>query len=384
MHDKFLKFNNFSLYLDLPISLELTNLIAPMFHFLKLKRIHPQRAIAFRILLANCLNLGKDQMLQIAVNKNITYQREKEKISARYFRDVIKYWKANGLVEFYPGYKAGSSKVISKMSLTPLFFEFYPKKILNQVEVVTPLVVLKNKDKEVSGIKTQGYHLDWFKEYQNLLKQSYLSLDQVRLRNPQLYRVFNQNYRKGGRFYGATFQNTPKRDRKRIKINGEDVVEYDYQCLHIHLLYLSINKRLIGDAYSIPGIPGSFRQLIKYALMIVINSKSRNTAIKAIRLKAIKAKKKVSAEELISAIEQRHEDIQNFFYQPASAGELQFTESAIAAIILKKFTEKRILVLPIHDGFIVQKKYAKKLRKTMQDAFLKKTRANFKIPIILQ
>lgn len=384
MRDKFLKFHNFSLYLEMPLSAEIEQLIKPMYQVLGIKRIHPKRAMAFRILLANCLNLSSGQMLQVAVNRNINYQRDNEKISARYFRDVIKYWKACDLIDFYPGYKAGSTKVISKLSLKPLFFDFYPKKFLKEVVVTTPLVVLKDKNKEVFESKTKGYHLDWFRDYQGLLKKSYLSLDQEQIKNPQLYRVYNVHYRKGGRFYGAIFQNTPKRDRKRIKIDGDEVVEYDYQCLHIHLLYLHIGKKLQGDAYSIPGMPSSLRQLVKYSLMIVINSQSRQTAIKAVRLKAIKEKKKVSAEEIISAIEARHPEIKSFFYQPVWAGKLQFIESSIAASILKKFTAKKILVLPIHDGFIIQKKHAKKLRKVMQDTFLKKTKASFKIPIILQ
>ena len=44
-------------------------------------------------------------------------------------------------------------------------------------------------------------------------------------------------------------------------------------------------------------------------------------------------------------------------------------DSKIALSVIGYFTEKNIPILPIHDSFIVQKKYREELRKIMSESF---------------
>jgi hypothetical protein len=75
-----------------------------------------------------------------------------------------------------------------------------------------------------------------------------------RLKYEACHRVFNNSsFKNGGRFYGASHLDIPSHMRGFIRINGEPVVELDYDALHIVMLYhlrgLDIN--LAQDPYEI-------------------------------------------------------------------------------------------------------------------------------------
>jgi hypothetical protein len=56
----------------------------------------------------------------------------------------------------------------------------------------------------------------------------------------RLHRVFLDRRHKldrGGRFYGAWYQNIPKEYRQHIMIDGAPTMELDYSALHPNLLY---------------------------------------------------------------------------------------------------------------------------------------------------
>ena len=60
----------------------------------------------------------------------------------------------------------------------------------------------------------------------------------VDISRKRLHRVFNaKDWTKGGRFYGAWWQQIPKQYRKHITINGKPVCEYDFSAIHLRLLY---------------------------------------------------------------------------------------------------------------------------------------------------
>ncbi len=52
-----------------------------------------------------------------------------------------------------------------------------------------------------------------------------------------LYRSFNEDFVFGGRFNGYKINNMKGRDRADLTINGEPVIEVDYSCLHIRMMW---------------------------------------------------------------------------------------------------------------------------------------------------
>ena len=70
-----------------------------------------------------------------------------------------------------------------------------------------------------------------------------------------LHRVFNETFRRGGRFHGAFWLGLPKLRRKTLTIKGADVEEPDYDQLHPRLLYRRISSKPPGDAYTLDDWP---------------------------------------------------------------------------------------------------------------------------------
>jgi hypothetical protein len=96
-----------------------------------------------------------------------------------------------------------------------------------------------------------------------------------------LRRIFNNNLTRGGRLYAAegAWQTMTKKERLKIRIANEPVVEVDYSTLHPALLYAEVGKYAPADAYVIDGWP---RKLTKIALNTLINAPNIHSARLAI------------------------------------------------------------------------------------------------------
>lgn len=183
---------------------------------------------------------------------------------------------------------------------------------------------------------------------------------------PCIHCVFNGENMLGGRFY-SFFQNLKKEIRLNILINGNPTVEIDFQALHIHLLYREIGSFFKGDPYENQSYD---RKTTKIGLMMMINSKDEEIAIKSMidnrdYKRLFKTKKE--AEEFISLMFSIHSKINKHFNSGVGL-RLQFEDSVIAMIIMKKLTEQDIICLCVHDSFIVEEKHQKSLEEAMRKA----------------
>lgn len=195
-------------------------------------------------------------------------------------------------------------------------------------------------------------------------KENSYCLDLVSRR--KLYRVFNDGtFQHGGRFYGGWWQDIPKKHRRYITINGRPTVEIDYSNMQIAMLYARVGLQLDGDAYTIAGIEEKYRDLIKTLTLKLINAKDR-----------IKAPLKASYppewtfKKLTEAIQEKHRPIADFF-RSGEGIRLQRTDSDIAEDVMMNMMETGVLVLPIHDSFVVASEHADKLQETMEWVYRK-------------
>lgn len=62
----------------------------------------------------------------------------------------------------------------------------------------------------------------------------------VDFRTSYLVRIFNNDFKHGGRFYRGVESNMPKKIRKYFAINGNETVELDYKALHLNMLYHNV------------------------------------------------------------------------------------------------------------------------------------------------
>lgn len=352
-----------------------------------LKRIHLKKyENNLSVLLANLyLSYKQDKFLAISLSKNF-YVLPK-KYNPKYLRwdileKIITYLQNNNYLEMYKGYKQGNVTRLTRIKLNKSFFE--NENINWNYTIQTDFenysyVVLKDSDKKLIKFKETPLvkrRIKVIRDFNLILNENYVTYKNRFLSCSPMYRVFNNgSFKQGGRFYGGEFQRLSKKERKLIKINGKDVVELDYSCLHINLLYDREKIKYKKDAYEIGYKSEHSRKMIKFILITMLNSSSKKDAISAVRYNFNRSgiKAKINIEKVIDLLLDKHKRISKYFFNKENGLTLQYQESLLAEYIIKNFIygKKGKVILPIHDGFICEKKYEQKLKRVMIQAYKK-------------
>ncbi|MGO4445067.1 hypothetical protein AB4Z42_17080 [Mycobacterium sp. 2YAF39] len=218
----------------------------------------------------------------------------------------------------------------------------------------------------------------------HLTDQQYL-LDGVQMYIPPAARIFNQNFRRGGRLYcqGSSYQQMSPAKRANITmvVDGDVVpmVEEDFDSLHMRLVYQRAGRSMpTGDLYEVDGFS---RKLAKKATLVSLNADG--TEVNAIThilekdeeladenglCKLPKWEIKAAVERLIAAIKRKHYRVREFFGTGVGA-QLMRIDSDIAVKIMLTMIEKTgRCPLVVHDSFIVPVSDAPLLRSLMADA----------------
>ena len=199
-----------------------------------------------------------------------------------------------------------------------------------------------------------------------------------RLKYESCHRVFNNSsFKNGGRFYGASHLDIPSHMRGFIRINGEPVVELDYDALHVVMLYhlRGIDIDLAQDPYDMIAGPEN-RSIKKIALLTAINAPTEAKAIKGIRKTLLDdgitddILTDKSLRKLIARAKLAHTDIADDIASGKGI-ELQNIDSRIADAILTNLMALNIPALPVHDSFVVPQQYEGLLRQQMEDEYKK-------------
>jgi len=188
------------------------------------------------------------------------------------------------------------------------------------------------------------------------------------LQNVFLYRVFAQgSMSKGGRFYGAWWQQIPSKARRRILINLDKTVELDFSGLSCSMLYAREGLLPPVDPYDIglgfnPNDPR--RALVKKYMNAMLNDSSKRYKLEPNELAVLDLKHS----ELHARLCKLHSPIEKYFNSGIGV-ELQFHDSEMAEEVMLRLMQVGEVCLPIHDSFIVRMQCAELLWKTMQDVF---------------
>jgi len=189
----------------------------------------------------------------------------------------------------------------------------------------------------------------------------------------RLYRIFNDgSWDRGGRFYGGWWQALSKADRERLLIDGEETVELDFASLHPRLCYQLNGEPLAADddPYAVPGVPDALRDVVKIAMMQLLNAHPGKGRVKAPPGATARLAGRMSYKSLVSRLEARHGGISNWFRQGLRGLELQAIDAAIADVVMNYFTMAiGRPVLPVHDSFIVARGDERKLAEVMAEAY---------------
>ena len=295
--------------------------------------------------------------------------------------------------------ETGGSCFWPKDELLKKFENFNTSRIYRTDE--NDIVVLKDSDKNIvsptpeSSVKRE--YEECLTKINALYEQHAFSCrlhgaDALNLFTPRLKAVFNDSkWSHGGRLYasatchGFNYQCIPSDMRRYIRIDGNETVEVDYSCLHPTMLYAQKNLAIDGNAYDF--LPDDDKALAKFALLVMLNARRKDSAIGALqkRFNELRAKNGLSHkklmlrdalvrhsdfEEILNQAAQRHRNIRACFYRGAGI-KLQNIESKMALEIVMHFLKKGVPVLPVHDSFVVDRKYRAEIEAYMKIVFAK-------------
>ena len=189
-----------------------------------------------------------------------------------------------------------------------------------------------------------------------------------------LARIFNKDMTRGGRFYamGASWQNMKSEARKSLTIGGEPVVELDYCTLHPAILYAEAGATMPTDCYALDGWP---RKLVKVAMLTLINAptihKARHSIAHNDRIAELAKPGSqdalAKADQLIRDIKHLHKPIAKSFHSDAGA-RLMNIDAALAETVMNIMLAQGIIVLPVHDSFLVPASKRDQLESAMLEA----------------
>ncbi len=308
---------------------------------------------------------------------------------------TVRMFEKLGYLTIFPGgyFEKQKKGYLTKLKITDKFKELVNKFSLNYQDILkqTPPISLKDsEDNEIKVInsKTTNPIRKRIDRYNNLILSSDIELpiDKIEFRKRKstgfanrtyTKHYLNRSYKSGGKYYGPCWQNLSKELRKEIKINGQETVELDFNAMHLHLLYCKVNKKLSDyipegkDAYE---LPNRNRKIVKTSFICCINNNcNKDNVNKVVGPKVAKKYpelfvKNTSYRDILDELGSHHPEVSQFFYAQ-KGNEVSHMESNVSDYIIGKLTRKNILVLNIHDSFIVSIPYKDILLKTMIDAF---------------
>jgi hypothetical protein len=208
----------------------------------------------------------------------------------------------------------------------------------------------------------------------------YLYDHSVPYKEKEYYRVFNENFKRGGRFYGPWWlHHIPSELRQYILINGNKTVERDYSSLIIHQIYneLGLNyyeeNTYSPDPYILKDVAPSERKLNKAIIQISLNCRNFDgldgALIGEFRKGNLKGKKPKKEETIrrLNIFREMNPKISRYVYSNC-ASRFQFQDSEIARSIINKCMYRLIPVLCVHDSFIVEYTHSNFIVDTMNSA----------------
>jgi len=192
--------------------------------------------------------------------------------------------------------------------------------------------------------------------------------------NVTLKRIFSNNSLEiHGRFYHGWWQTVPKQYRPHITIDGYKTAEVDFSTIALKLLYAKEDIVVPDnrDLHDI-GLEGSetylkrARELVKKYTYAVINNEKSFYRLDKSELKELK----LTHQQLQTKVNEHHKPIIKYFGTGIGVN-LMYTDSVIAEDVMLSFLKQGIIVLPIHDSFIIRSGYQLSLEAQMKASFNK-------------
>jgi hypothetical protein len=236
---------------------------------------------------------------------------------------------------------------------------------LRQVEAANEMLASLPLDLSMTGAIELRNNLWRFERLEyDRFDRPHLVKQIVRLDRMAGRRVFTNKARFHGRFY-CPAQNIPGTARLLMTMSGEQVVELDFQSMHVALAYHLCGARLDGDPYE--GVPGFTRKQAKLGLLTAFNATSIPAAVAALT-DARKGKPVVTSRKdavrLIETLKVRHAPIAEMLCSDAGMT-LMNLDSRIMLAAVDRLIASGIRCIPIHDSILVAQQHEGEAREAL-------------------
>ena len=204
----------------------------------------------------------------------------------------------------------------------------------------------------------------------------------LHLQRVQLTRIFSRGEMNlGGRFYRGWWQHLPGKHRPHIRINGKKTIEVDYSGMSLSIIYALNNVPFNADDdhYDIglkdwTGTSDPRRKPLKKTVNALINDQDGVYRISKSELRLFGETEDSFMDKLLT----KHPVLKDRL--GSSIGlETQFIDSQIAEAVMIELLKEDIVVLPIHDSFIVPAGYQQWLETTMNYHFKQRLGTDIKV-----
>lgn len=297
----------------------------------------------------------------------------------------------------------------SRIRPTSKFLIFMKKYFVKRQHIFrlgSDVIILKNSKKYVEDYTDDEYtskirddcltynnNLDSTKIslLRNKQVKNYLNEKNIDFKNKSYQRIFNGDFKQGGRFYGPWWLGIPSELRQYITINNNKTAEYDYSSLIIHQIYSEIGLNYFeentysDDPYLLKGVPDTERKINKAVIQIGLNCEDLDSLNKALLSQYKKGKlignkpKKKEIEKRLNIFKEMNPKISDYVYSKCAL-RFQYQDSEIARKIIQRCSRYLIPVLSVHDSFIVEETNSNFIIDAMNNA-IKDTRLT-SIPLI--
>lgn len=367
---------------------------------------------AISCILLNITYTGVDTKVPISLDQSVysnyvllcNGRKVNRSISYTYVRSVLDFLVFYGYIKLTVGGFTGDNTdygfVKGKwvpVSFGRSYFEVLTKLKDIYPEEVVPLKIanimrLKDSDKKPIPYAKLPPHMKPVFEYQdnyNTFSFKFEITVDKKVYYVQAHKTYNTSFNLGGRSYmegSETIQSLSKEKRSRVRIDGMSCHCLDYKAFEPSLLY-TMRQEVVGfDDHYMINLPEYdsvlLRKICKGVLLRMLNCESKESAYKACRSyikdeygvqslyeSGLIPEARIDVMTIIDMLEQKHYLIKADFYKGIGS-ELQYAGSLINDYLLDYFMQRGILVVQVHDAFIVEKEHEEALEQCMKRAFV--------------
>ena len=188
----------------------------------------------------------------------------------------------------------------------------------------------------------------------------------------RLVRTYSKQEALGGRFYCYLLQELPSAIRPYLRFDGASTVELDYRSMHLFLLYrragkvLDYGKFKNCDPYDVGAKFDLDRGEIKGCFLAALGDTSYANFISHTghhdREHAGFSSR--DRQRALECLLDAHPVLEDFLFKNLSTS-LQYEDSQIALEIMSDLKAQDIPCIPVHESFVVKRKYQSRLQQIM-------------------